>query len=96
METSTDYGARCATGGAEDSVEELRARHAATGAASFDIDETELAEGYDHFGAELVDDELIVPVIPMRADEFRCDRCFLVCHNSQRHGPDRNLCRECA
>jgi hypothetical protein len=37
-------------------------------------------------------------VVPMRADEFRCSRCFLVHHRSQRvtarDGSD--ICRDCA
>jgi hypothetical protein len=37
-----------------------------------------------------------VAVVPMRSDEFRCARCFLVHHRSQRvrlQGED--VCREC-
>jgi hypothetical protein len=37
-------------------------------------------------------------VVPMRADEFRCSRCFLVYHHSQLV-PEyraRDVCRECA
>ena len=37
-------------------------------------------------------------IIPMRADEFRCDSCFLIHHRSQlvAQGSGRSLCRDCA
>jgi hypothetical protein len=56
-----------------------------------------VADAYELPGAEVTDEELTVPVIPMRADEFRCSSCFLVHHRSQ-HAGQRNgqdLCREC-
>jgi hypothetical protein len=41
---------------------------------------------------------LTVAVIPMRGDEFRCSRCFLVHHRSQRVvGRDgTEICRDCS
>jgi hypothetical protein len=97
MPTGTDYDARRVTGHADDSLEEeLTARHAKKDSASFDIDEAEPAEGYELPGAELLDEELTVIVIPIQADEFRCDQCFLVRHRSQRHQLGRNLCCDCA
>ena len=49
-------------------------------------------------GADPSDEELTVTVIPMRADEFRCDSCFLVHHRSQLvvQSSGRTLCRDCA
>jgi hypothetical protein len=46
----------------------------------------------------LSDEELTVPVLPMRADEFRCVRCFLVHHRSQLSGrrDGQEVCRECS
>ncbi|GAA0711592.1 DUF4193 family protein [Dactylosporangium roseum] len=46
---------------------------------------------------ESVDEEMSVPVVPMRADEFRCGRCYLVHHRSRRAGGhDGPVCRDCA
>ncbi len=47
---------------------------------------------------DIIDEELTAPVIPVRADEFRCGRCFLVLHRSM-HAGTRNgadTCRDCA
>ena len=66
--------------------------------ASVDLDETDAAEHFELPGADLSDEELTVPVVPMQADEFRCVRCFLVHHRSQladsRDG--QSICRECS
>jgi hypothetical protein len=97
--TSTDYDAprRPVVDLDEDSLEELKARRVGTQSASVDLDETEAAEGFELPGADLSDEELTVAVVPMRADEFRCSRCFLVHHRSQlamtRNGDE--ICREC-
>src|SRR5918999_1549395 len=60
----------------EDGVEEFRAR--STAAQSRELDEAETVEAFELPGADLSGEELTVPVVPMQADEFRCDRCFLV------------------
>jgi len=82
----------------QDSLEELRTRRTTTQSASVDVDETEIAETFELPGAEPLDEELSVPVVPMRTDEFRCASCFLVHHRNQwarqRNGQD--ICRECA
>jgi hypothetical protein len=98
--TATDYDAprRPVADLAEDSIEELAARRATSQSASVDVDETEAAEGFELPGAELPDEELTVPVVPMRTNEFRCSSCFLVHHNSQL-ASERNgqpVCRDCA
>jgi hypothetical protein len=97
--TATDYDAprRPAAELAEDSLEELTARRQTAQSPSVDLDEAE-AESFELPGADLSDEELTVPVVPMRANEFRCSSCFLVHHRSQLAG-DRNgqpLCRDCA
>ena len=83
---------------AEDSLEELTARRAAAQSPTVDLDEVDTDEAFELPGAELLDEELTVAVVPMRADEFRCSRCFLVHHRSQlaaqRDGQE--ICRECA
>jgi hypothetical protein len=98
MATTTDYDAPRGNIADldEDSLEELKARRTTT-QALVDVDEADV-DGFELPGADLADEELTVTVVPMRADEFRCSRCFLVHHRSQRvasrDGAD--ICRECA
>jgi hypothetical protein len=76
---ATDYDApRTITAdAAEESLEELAARRdTGTGSAAIDADDP--TETFELPGAEIVDDELTVAVIPMQADEFRCPNCFLI------------------
>jgi hypothetical protein len=44
-----------------------------------------------------IDDDLMTSVVPMRADEFRCGRCFLLHHRSRLAGEvDGELvCTDC-
>jgi hypothetical protein len=95
---ATDYDAprAAAVDLAEDSLDELKARREDAQSATVDVDDS--ADVFDLPAAELIDDELTVAVIPIRTDEFRCARCFLVHHQSQlatRRG-DELICRECA
>jgi hypothetical protein len=82
----------------EDSLEELKARRSDVQSAAVDVDEVEIAEGFELPGADLADEELTVKVLPMQQDEFRCSKCFLVHHRSQlayeRNG--QPVCKECA
>ena len=80
----------------DDSLDELKARRATTQSPTVDLDEPD--GDFELPGADLSDEELTVSVIPMRADEFRCDSCFLVHHRSQLvvQGSGRQLCRDCA
>jgi hypothetical protein len=82
----------------EDSLEELKSRRSDVQSATVDVDETEIAEGFELPGADLADEELTVKVLPMQQDEFRCSKCFLVHHRSQlayeRNG--QPVCKECA
>ena len=98
MATTTDYDAPRATVAdlAEDSLDELKARRT-TAQASVDLDEVD-ADGFELPGADLADEELTVTVVPMRADEFRCARCFLVHHRSQRvtARDGSEICRDCS
>ncbi len=99
MTTGTDYDARTRPRvgviEAEDSLDELRARRAETQSSTVDAEES---EAFELPGAELLDEELTVPVVPMSSYEFRCARCFLVHHRRQRvsrpNGED--ICRDCA
>jgi hypothetical protein len=100
MAATTDYDAsrRPLADLEEDSLEELQARRTAARSPSVDVDEVDATEGFELPGADLSDEELTVTVIPMRADEFRCSRCFLIHHRSQRadQRQGEDICRECA
>jgi hypothetical protein len=98
MATTTDYDApRSNIADVDsDSIEELKARRT-TANALVDIDDDTI-DGFELPGVDLADEELSVTVVPMRADEFRCARCFLVHHRSQRVVANDGsvLCRDCA
>jgi hypothetical protein len=99
MATTTDYDAPRGhvTDVDSDSIEELKARRT-TANAYVDVDEDSL-DSFELPGVELAaDEELTVTVVPMRSDEFRCSRCFLVHHRSQRvvASDGSDICRECA
>jgi hypothetical protein len=99
MATTTDYDAPRSNvvDLDEDSLEELKTRRNAAQSALVDVEEAD-PDGFDLPGAEVADEELTVAVIPMRGDEFRCSRCFLVHHRSQRVvGRDgTEICRDCS
>jgi hypothetical protein len=82
----------------EDSLQELQARRMDKSSTTIDMDPDDVAESLELPGADLSNEELMVHVIPRRADEFTCSSCFLVHHRSQlaetRDG--RLVCRECA
>lgn len=82
----------------EDSLEELQARRTTAQSAAVDVDEAEAAETFELPGADLSDEELTVSVVPMRNDEFRCSRCFLVHHRNRRTlgAQGQELCQDCA
>ena len=72
---ATDYDAPRKTDEelAEDSLEELKQRHAeAAQAAAVDVDEAELAEAMELPGADLSDQTLSVLVVPKQEGEFTC------------------------
>jgi hypothetical protein len=80
----------------EESLEELKSQ-SATKASSIDIDEADLNESLELPGADLSDESITVMVIPKKADEFTCSKCFMVSHRSQlakesKQGP---ICQEC-
>ena len=82
----------------DDSLEQLKARSTAAQSPGVDLDDAEAAETFELPGADLSGEELTVTVIPMRPDEFRCTRCFLVHHRSMlTTRPDgQEVCRECS
>lgn len=94
MATTTDYDAPRTTVTTDDSLEDLKARRSAPDLAAMDADASDLAADFMLPGNDLLDEELTVAVIPMKADEFRCTSCFLVWHRSQQ-ATGRQLCRDC-
>jgi hypothetical protein len=96
---SVDYDAPRVTAEDEatESLEELRTDGATPKGAAIDVDEADLAEAFELPGADLSGEELLVQVIPVRADEFTCMSCFLVHHRSQlaKERDGNKYCTEC-
>ncbi len=80
-----------------ESLEAIQAqRSATTQSSTIDTDESDTAEGFDLPGAVL-EEELLITVIPEGEDEFTCMSCFLVKHRSQlaREKKGAKYCAEC-
>ena len=96
---ATDYDAPRKTDEevSEDSIEELKSRRGDATSANVDVDETEMAEGFELPGADLSGEELMVRVLPAQSDEFTCASCFLVRHRSQAAREKNGLiyCTDC-
>ncbi|MGW5153548.1 DUF4193 domain-containing protein [Rhodococcus koreensis] len=82
----------------EESLDELQLRRGSTRSAAVDVDvdEPDTAESFELPGADLSGEELTVRVIPKKADEFTCTRCFLVQHRSRLADHEAMICRDCA
>lgn len=97
---ATDYDAPRKTDDelAEESIEELKAQRANMTASAVDVDEAEAAENLELPGADLSDESLTVTVVPKKADEFTCSKCYLVHHQSQlaKEKDGLPICRDCA
>ena len=97
---ATDYDAPRKTDDdlSEDSIEELKSRRGDATSSNVDVDETEMAEGFELPGADLSGEEMSVRVVHRQADEFTCTSCFLVHHRSQlaSDGKSGPICTECA
>jgi len=100
---TTDYDAP-RRGIAEDtdndleSLDALNATRAEKQSPLADVDEGDSDDAVDLPGAELISDELTMPVIPKRTDEFTCMSCFLVQHRNRiapASGADL-ICIDCA
>ena len=79
-----------------ESLEALRSQAAASKTAVLDVDDSNLLEDLELPGADMSGESLVVAVVPAQKDEFRCERCFLVVHKSQRAKPGVDVCRDCA
>jgi hypothetical protein len=63
-----------------------------------ELDAPDVVDAVDLPGADLSGEQLVVVVEPMRTDEFRCGRCFLV-QSRQLIGATRReelVCRDCS
>ena len=97
---TTDYDAPRAgvAGDAEiDSLEAITSARANAQSPNVDLDEADAEDGLELPGADLSGEELVMPVIPKRADEFTCMSCFLVQHRSRIAGTagGRAICIDC-
>ena len=70
---------------------------AAAAAAGSDLgDDSGDVESFDVPEFDLLDEDLGVKVVIKQADEFTCDRCWMVRHQSQRNTPTSNTCQDCS
>ena len=86
MTSATDYDAprRITIEDTEtDSLDASKSARADTQSPDVDLDENDAAEGLELPGADLSGEELMMLVVPKRADEFTCTRCFFVQHRSR-------------
>ncbi|MGV9871099.1 DUF4193 domain-containing protein [Rhodococcus koreensis] len=97
---ATDYDAPRRTRPEEpddDALDELQTRRGDRRSGVPDVDEPDVIESFELPGADLSGEELNVRVIPKRADEFTCTRCFLVQHRSRLvdTSDGQMICRDC-
>lgn len=78
-------------------IDVLTTRYGGQPSAVIDMEEVELAEGYELPGADLSGEELQIEILPAQADEFTCSSCFLVRHRSQlaREMDGQLFCKDC-
>ncbi len=84
----------------EQTLEALLPGHG-VGSRWVDIDDAQGSAGAEPFelGApDLIGEEITVPVIPKRADEFTCSNCFLIHHISRLATATgtQQICTDCA
>ena len=66
-----------------ESLDALRAAKAEAQSPAVDLDEVDSGDSMELPTADLVGEELTMPVVPKQADEFTCSSCFLVQHRSR-------------
>jgi hypothetical protein len=95
---ATDYDApRDAEATAAEQTASLDALRAQAPTTQVTVDdEANLLEDLELPGADLSHEILAVDVVPQMADEFRCDKCFLVVHRTRRAKAGVNICVDCA
>jgi hypothetical protein len=77
------------------SLEALRGQAMST-AALLDVDDSNLLADLELPGADLSALSLVVAIVPAQRDVFRCQRCFLIVHKSQRAALGVDVCRDCS
>lgn len=92
---TTDYDAPRVAAVEAESLEELQERRSTPRSGAVDVDDGE-SDVFELPGADQIDEELTVTVVPIQTDEFRCSRCFLVRHRNQRSSIGEDVCRDCA
>jgi hypothetical protein len=95
---ATDYDApRDAEATAAEQTASLDALRAQAPTTQVTVDdEANLLEDLELPGADLSHEILAVDVVPQMADEFRCEKCFLVVHRSRRAKAGIDVCVDCA
>ena len=95
---ATDYDApRDAEATAAEQTASLDALRAQAPTTQVTVDdEANLLEDLELPGADLSHEILAVDVVPQMADEFRCEKCFLVVHRTRRARPGVDVCVDCA
>jgi hypothetical protein len=95
---ATDYDApRDAEATAAEQTASLDALRAQAPTTQVTVDdEANLLEDLELPGADLSHEILAVDVVPQMADEFRCERCFLVVHRTRRAKAGVDVCVDCA
>ena len=63
-----------------------------------DADGSDVEPAFELAGADHVGEDITVPVVPKRADEFTCSSCFLIQHMSRLASAEggRLICTDCA
>ncbi len=80
--------------GAPESLEALQQEGSpAHRAAIVDVDGYGNTDYLD-LSQDIIDEDLVVAVLPLQRDEFRCQHCFLIRHSSQM--ASWQVCRDCA
>lgn len=96
---SVDYDAPRVTSEEEPNsgFEQLKTEKSGRREAIADVDETDLADNFELPGADLSNEELLIQVVPVQADEFTCMSCFLVRQRPQivREKNGEKFCRDC-
>lgn len=80
----------------DEPVEELKAHESASQSPVADVEVADTAESFELPGADLSGEELAVPVVPQKKDEFTCTSCFLVHHRSHMSETEEMVCQDCA
>ena len=102
MAATTDYDAPRRNALDDDtdieSLDALTAARTDKQSPAVDLDETDTGESLELPGADLSGEDMTMPVVPQRADEFTCTSCFLLQHRSRLASrPDTpKICVDCA